>query len=198
MKVMPEGRGGLARILLLAILVGVLGYALYSQMQPQPLTSAPAVSTPAASNLPGAANGARPTPGTATATSQAPQALRLEEIEVRLPGEPQAKRNLFRFGVRPPPPPPPLPPAPAYTPPPTPTPTGPPPPPPIPIKLTGVMRDPYGKLRAYLVETTTGKVSQSVQGDSPWGAYRLLEVGPNYVVIERMDGSGRRRITIGG
>jgi hypothetical protein len=202
MKVMPSGSAGGRRLLVLLALLAVLGIALYYQLQPAGVTSAPAVATQAASNPSGAANGSAARPGTsggrgaATAASQEPEPLRLAQLEEKVPEEPQAKRNLFSFGVRyvPPPPEPPKPPTPVYTPPPVPTPTG---PPPIPLKLTGVMRDPYGKLRAYLVDTQTGKVFQSVQGDRIDGRYELVEVGSNYVVVQYPGGAGRRRIPIG-
>ncbi len=189
------------RLFVLLGLLAVLAVALYYQMQPADPASAPAVTTQASSNSTGAANGAgrgvARGRGAAPVTSQEPEPLRLPQIEEKLPDEPEAKRNLFLFGTRPAPPPPPKPeytPPPMYTPPPTPTPTG---PPPIPIKLTGIMNDPYGQRRAYLVEMKTGAVFQAVQGDTVDGRYKLLEVGTNYVVMEYNNGTGRRRIPIG-
>ena len=202
MNMTPSGGADGRRLFVLLALLAVLGIALYYQLQPDAATTAPAVATQSASNPSGAANGSAARPGgrggrgTAPLTSQEPEPLRLAQLEEKVPEEPQAKRNLFTFGVRyvPPPPDPPKPPTPAYTPPPITTPTG---PPPIPIKLTGVMRDPYGKLRAYLVDTQTGKVFQAVQGDRVDGRYDLVEVGSNYVVMEYLDGKGRRRIPLG-
>ena len=201
MKLTPSGGADGRRLFVLVALLVVLGIALYYQLQPDGVTTAPAVSTQAASNPSGAANGTaraggRGGRGAANVTSQEPEPLRLAQLEEKVPEEPQAKRNLFTFGVRyvPPPPEPPKPPTPVHTPPPIPTPTG---PPPIPMKLTGVMRDPYGKLRAYLVDTQTGKVFQAVQGDVVDGRYDLVEVGSNYVVMQYRDGPGRRRIPQG-
>jgi hypothetical protein len=202
MKVMPSGGADGRRLFVLLALLAVLGIALYYQLQPDTVTTAPAVATQPASNSSGAANGnaARPAArggrGAVAATSQEPEALRLTQLEEKLPEEPQAKRNLFMFGVKyvAPKPAPPPPPVPVFTPPPVPTPTG---PPPIPMKLTSVWRDPYGVLRAYLVETKSGKLYQAVQGQVVAGEFRLVEVGTNYVVMEYLTGAGRRRIPLG-
>jgi hypothetical protein len=201
MKMMPSG-GDSRRLLVLVALLVVLGVALYYQMQPANITASPAVSTQASSNVTGAANGSAPRPGvsgrgSAPVSSQEPEPLRLPQIDEKLPEEPQAKRNLFVFGVRPPPPPPPQV---ALPPPPPPIDPGPPPPPPIPpipMKLTSIWRDPYGVLRAFLVDTQNGRVIQAVQGQIIDGQYRLVEVGSNYVVMEYRDGKGRRRIPLG-
>ena len=202
MKMMASGGADSRRLFVLLALLAVLGIALYYQLQPDAVTTAPAVATQSASNPSGAANGSAARPGgrggrgTAPVTSQEPEPLRLAQLEEKVPEEPPAKRNLFTFGVRyvPPPPEPPKPPTPAYTPPPIPTPTG---PPPIPMKLTSVWRDDRGVLRAFLVDTQTGKVTQAVQGMTVDGQYVVVEVGTNYVVMEYRDGTGRRRIPLG-
>jgi hypothetical protein len=127
----------------------------------------------------------------------APQPLRLAEIE-RVPDEPEAGRNLFRFGVpppppyKPPPPPPPPPPyvPPAYTPPPI---------PPVPLKLVTIIPDPDDpsptKSRAYLTyEKGTGEIFEVFQGGTIDGRYRLLRVGVNDVVVSHLDGTGQRTL----
>ena len=125
-----------------------------------------------------------------------PQALKLAEME-QVPEEPQVGRNPFRFGVPPPPPQPkyvpPTPvPTPAYTPP---IPQG---PPPIPLKLTTIVADPQGRLRAYLAYPKTGVTIEGIEGQIIDGQYRLLKVGTQSVVMSYLDGTGQRTITIGG
>lgn len=197
MSTARSGGADRTRLYVLLGLLAVLGIALYYQLQPAAPATAPAVTTQASSNATGsgstqAARGR----GAAPANSQEPEPLRLPQIEEKLPAEPEAKRNLFTFGTRPLPPPPPKPEytPPPYTPTPTPTPTG---PPPIPIRLTGIMNDPYGQRRAYLVDTKSGKLFENVQGDTVAGEYRLVEVGANFVVMTYLDGTGRRRIPLG-
>jgi len=128
-----------------------------------------------------------------------PVALKLKQIE-EVPAEPEAGRNLFRFGV------PPLPPQPKFMPlpaPPPPVPQGPPPPPPIPpipLVLTQVIPDPAvaGRLRAYLAEKNSGVVFEAMQGQVVDGKYKLLAVGQTSVVMSYLDGTGQRTLTVGG
>ena len=165
-----------------------------SSLPPPPQTTGPA----ATSNL--AVNTVRPGVGRARNEPQEPQPLKFAEMEV-IPDEPQAGRNLFVFGVRPPPPPPPYvpPPQPAYTPPPAPTPTG---PPPIPLKLNLVVVDPAtGKRRAYLQyerdQSGTGYFEITYEGQVVDGKYRVLTIGDNSVRVSYLDGSGLRTIQVG-
>ena len=199
----PSG-GSNPRLYVLLGLLAVLGVALYYQLQPETPAAATAAVTPTASNPAGAASGAgraggRGGRGTVAVNSQEPEPLRIPQMDTKLPDEPQARRNLFRFGVPPPPPAPPPPPPPTPTPYVAPTPT-PPPIPQIPIKLTGVVNDPYGKRRAYLVDTQTGKVMQVQEGEPGLvdGRYKLVEIGNEHIVLEWPNGTGRRRINKGG
>jgi hypothetical protein len=140
----------------------------------------------------------RDTAGTKPAARQAPkptvpEALKLAELE-KVPDEPEAGRNPFRFGVKPAPPPPSLPPP---MPQPVVIPTPPPPPPPqVPLKLAQVMDDPYGKRRAFLVDAS-GSMFQAIDGDIIDGRYRLVKVEKTSAIVEFYDGTGRKTIYLG-
>ena len=132
---------------------------------------------------------------TKVAPPTVPQALRFAEIQ-QVPDEPEAGRNLFRFGAKPVPPPPPAPPPPVYTPPPPPVYT-PPPIPPVPLKLITIIIDPDDpaptKRRVYLTyEKGDGKAFEHFQGDVIDGRFRLVKVGTTDVVVSYLDGSGQR------
>lgn len=138
------------------------------------------------------------TSSTKVAPPTIPQALRWAEIE-HVPDEPEAGRNLFRFGAKPLPP---APPPPIYTPTPTPvvTPPAPPPIPPVPLRLITIILDPDDpaptKRRVYLTyEKGDGKVFEHFQGDVVDGRFRLVRVGTNDVVVSYLDGSGQRILT---
>jgi hypothetical protein len=125
-----------------------------------------------------------------------PVALKLKQIE-EVPDEPEAGRNLFRFGVPPPPPyvaPPPLPPPPPRV---DPGPPPPPPIPPIPLTLTWVYSESEPR-RAYLADKNTGAVFEATQGQVVDGRYKLLAVGTTSVVMSYLDGTGQRTIPMGG
>jgi hypothetical protein len=126
-----------------------------------------------------------------------PEALKLDQIENKVPDEPEAERNLFRFGQ---PPPPPAPPPPVYVAPP-PQPVGPPPPPPIPpipLKYTGYYKDPSsGRNIAFLVDKS-GTSFQAVEGQVVDGRYKLHRITPTSVEMSYLDGTGRRTIPMGG
>ena len=129
--------------------------------------------------------------------AQVPEALKLDQLENKVPDEPEAERNLFRFGQPPPPPPPP--PAPVVIAPP-PQPVGPPPPPPIPpvpLKYTGYMKDDDGRNRAFLVDRS-GASFQALAGDVVDGKYKLYRVSPTSVEMSWLDGTGRRTIPLNG
>lgn len=181
-------------VLVAALAVTAVVFAMRdgAALPPVPATTGPSP----ASNLSGAPIAApAPRPGgrVPQAAGQTPQALKLDQIE-QVPEEPEAGRNLFRFGMRPAPPPP----TPVYQPPPPPPPPpGPPPIPPIPLRLRALMDDPYGKKRAYLLDQT-GAIHEAVEGQVVDGRYRLLKIGANSVVMSYLDGTGQRTITLGG
>ena len=131
------------------------------------------------------------------ADSQIPEALKLAQFDEKVPAEPEAGRNLFRFGVPPPPPPPPpvkyVPPQP----PPDPGPPQPPPIPPVPLKYTVFMRDLDGRHRAFLVDPS-GTVFQAVDGDVVDGKYKVHKVSPKSVEVSWVNGTGRRKIVLSG
>ena len=129
-----------------------------------------------------------------------PVPLKFAQIE-QVPDEPDAGRNIFRFGVPPPPPQPKFTPLP---PPPPPTPTIPPPPPipPILLRLVTILNDdtvPGGK-RAILTHLDTGAAFETYMGDrNPVdGRYKVLAIGTNDIVMSHLDGTGQRRIPVGG
>ena len=129
-----------------------------------------------------------------------PQALRFAEIET-VPDEPEAGRNLFRFGTRPLPP---APPPPVFTPTPPPVHTPPPPPPipPVPLKLITIipdLEDPAPtKRRAYLTyEKGDGTIFEVFQGGRIDGRFLLVRVGTDSVVVSYPDGTGQRTLFIG-
>ena len=144
-------------------------------------------------------------PQTSGTQSSLPQPLKLQEMEA-VPEEPQVGRNPFRFGEPPKPPyvPPPPPPPPVYTPPPSPTP---PPIPPIPLKLSTCIADQTqpSRWRAYLTDPKTGFTLEGIDGQIIDGRYKLIRINPPAspagmcsVDMSYLDGTGQRRITIGG
>jgi hypothetical protein len=137
-----------------------------------------------------------PAPG-----AQVPQALKLDQLENKVPDEPEAERNLFRFGQPPPPPAPAPAPKPVYVPPPDPGPPPPPPIPPIPLKYTGQMKDPAnGRIRGYLVDQRSGALFEVVEGQTTIvdGKYKIYRVTPTFVEISWMDGTGRKTLPLNG
>jgi hypothetical protein len=195
MKVLPAAGPERTRLFVLLALLGVAGAGwFYMSSGPQPPVPLPTTAGRTGSTPP-------PVPRDTAAVKQtarqgpnptAPEALKLAELE-KVPDEPEAGRNPFRFGARPLPPPPPLPPP---LPPPTPIVQPPPPPPQVPLKLVSVVDDPYGKKRAFLVEPS-GAMFQAVDGDVIDGRYRLVKVDRTSAVVEFRDGSGRKTIFIG-
>jgi hypothetical protein len=123
-----------------------------------------------------------------------PEALRLASLGDDGP-EPAVSRNLFRFGQPPAPPAPPPAPPPAYVPPP-PAPvreTG---PPPIPLELVGIWTPPGEARFASFVNTVTKMTSQGFEGGIIDGRYRLVKIQERSVIVEYLDGTGRRTIPI--
>lgn len=144
-----------------------------------------------------------------------PEAVRLGDLEP-VPEAPESRRNLFRFGVRPPPSPPPAPPQPPPAPPMILAPPVDPGPPPIPLRAVGrsvvpapagIGKDPVTGAPIQLIENrtivtlkdpTTGRVVDAVEGQIIDGKYKVLKIGLQSVEMSYLDGSGFRRIQIGG
>jgi hypothetical protein len=129
--------------------------------------------------------------------AQVPEALKLDQIENKVPEEPEAERNLFRFGQPPPPPPPPPVKYVAPAPPVDPGPPPPPPIPPIPLKYTMYLKGTDGQNRAFLVDRS-GAVFEAVEGQVVDGKYKLYRVTPTSVEMSYLDGTGRRTIPLSG
>jgi hypothetical protein len=197
MKLLPAAGPERTRLFVLLALLAVAGVAAYYMNTDATPPATAGLTGPASNSSSGTAQSTAPQPQVTRASrgprSDTPEPLRLPDLEA-VPDEPVAARNPFRFGFRPPP----TPPAPVFTPTPTPTPTptGPPPIPPVPLKLSGIMRDPYGIRRAYLVDQT-GVTFEGVEGQTIDGRYRLVTVGETSAVVEYVNGTGRRTLQIG-
>ncbi|MEZ5319637.1 MAG: hypothetical protein R2752_19710 [Vicinamibacterales bacterium] len=198
----PPGPQRTRQIVLLAVMLVVLAIFGWRQFGPAPTANPISSSNPVA-----AAGGADP-------SGVLPEQVKLGELEP-VPVEPSGDRNLFRFGMKPAPPPPPrqeLPP-PVSTPPPTPVPTG---PPAIPLKAVGryvvpfpvgIVKDPVTGRDVQAVENrpvvtlkdpATGRIIQAYEGMIVDGKYKVLKIGLQSVEMSYLDGSGYRRIPIGG
>jgi hypothetical protein len=177
----PERRRQLIWLFLLLIVVGALGY--YEFGQPP----APAEARPAASNSRAS--------GPGQGAMVLPDPVKLAALQAS-EDEPEAGRNLFRFGVKPPPPTPPgPPPKPAGPPPPPPPPPG---PPPIALKYLGwVDRPDIGRV-ATLKDPATGALFQALEGQIVDGRYRVVKIGHESIVVSYVDGTGQRTIGVGG
>jgi hypothetical protein len=190
MKLLPTEAAARRRLLLMTTTVVVLG-GLYYMYGGGPTYVIPQTTGPAPTSKPqvtGRASSSR----TVKQGPVAPQKLRLEEMQY-VPDEPEAGRDLFRFGMRPTPKPTPTP-TPVYTPPPVFTPPPDPGPPPIPLLLTTVIPvEPPGKPRAYLRDKN-GTTFEGVEGDIIDGRYKLLKVGTDSVVMTYLDGKGQKVI----
>jgi hypothetical protein len=149
----------------------------------------PAAAPPAASNSPAAPGAAGATP----VLSQLPEPLKLDALQP-VPDAPEAGRNPFRFGVRPPPPPPPAPPR-VELPPEPPKPIGPPPVPPIPLELVGLHTVPDGRTLATLKDKS-GAVFQVFEGQIVDGRYRVAKVAVQTVVVTHLDGTNPRTLVL--
>jgi hypothetical protein len=185
MRLLPSEAGARRRLLLMIAALVVIG-VLYEMYGGSPQYVIPQTTGPAATSKPQAGRG--------TTASQrktgpvAPQKLHLEEMEY-VPDEPEAGRDLFRFGMHPTPKPTPTP-TPVYTPPPTPTAPPPPPPPKVPLFLTTVLTAPDGSRRAY-VRDKNGNTFEGVEGDTIDGRYKLVRIGDTSVIMTFVDGTGQ-------
>jgi hypothetical protein len=195
MKLLPAAGPERTRLTVLLALLMIAGVGWYYMAGSQPPVPAPVTTGRTGANAPPAprdTGGAKPASRGALKPT-VPEALKLAELE-KVPDEPEAGRNPFRFGAKPAPPPPSLPPQPSapvvIAPPP------PPPPPQVPLKLTGVIDDPYGKKRAFLVDAS-GSMFQAVDGDIVDGRYRLVRVEKTSAIVEFYDGTGRKTIYLG-
>jgi len=205
MSLMPPPGPQRRRLFVLLGLLAVASVVLYYQWTGSE-TAAPAVTTARTTGGPvdkiindatAAKPGQKPAPGAPLPGAQVPEALKLAQLENKVPDEPAAERNLFRFG-QPPPPPPPPPRPPVVAPPPVDP--GPPPPPPIPpilLKYTMHIKDVDGRDRAFLVDKS-GASFQAVAGDVVDGKYKLYRVTATSVEMSWLDGTGRRTIPING
>jgi hypothetical protein len=198
MKVLPAAGPERTRVLVLIALLAIAGAAWYymsSSAAPLPLPTLPGRT---ASNKPATprdlSGAARPAASQAIVKPTVPEPLKLADLE-KVPDEPEAGRNPFRFGVKYVPPPPT--PAPVFTPPPVVTPP-PPPPPEVKLKLMAVVDDPYvaGRRRGYFVDPT-GAMFEAVDGQPVDGRYRVVKVDRGSAIVEFLDGSGRRTLFVG-
>ena len=206
MSMMPPPGPQRRRLFVLLGLLAIASAALYYQLAGSE-SSAPAVTAAPSSvnpvdkllneTSPSTAKPAqKPGAGAPLPGAQVPEPLKLDQIENKVPDEPEAERNLFRFG-QPPPPPPPTP-APVVVGPPAPV--GPPPPPPIPpvpLKYTLYIKDNDGRNRVFLVDRS-GATFEAMEGQIVDGKYKLHRVTPTSVEMSWLDGTGRRTIPLNG
>ncbi len=151
--------------------------------------------------------GAGPAVGSPLADPAVPPALGLEGMQAAR-AVPANKRDLFRFGAAPPaggeigaegpdssgqapagrrgaaPPPGEIE-----------QPAAPPPPPPIPLRFVGLIQTARGQVASL----TDGKfVYNAREGDIVEGRWRVVKIGAESVVIERIDGTGRQTLRLAG
>jgi len=151
-----------------------------------PSTPASAPATP-----PAKAATAPAVPGASARTM--PQPIDLDQLEA--PSEPpESSRNPFRYYVPPPPPPPPRP---VVTPPPAPppAPVGPPPVPPISLNFIGRVVGNDGKVIATLSDGKGG-LFVTTAGQIVDGRYRVVSIGQESLMIEYVNGTGRRTLPL--
>jgi hypothetical protein len=123
--------------------------------------------------------------------------VRLEALDASRPAPGEIERNPFRFEPKAPPPPPPgqrLPQVaetgPALA-------QGPPPPPAIDLRFMGFVDHPtLGKVAAF--SDCKGFTAEGQEGKVVDGRYRVVKIGVESVVIERVDGTGRRTLPLSG
>jgi hypothetical protein len=125
--------------------------------------------------------------------------VRLEALEADRPAPGEVERNPFRFKPKPPPAPPPSrgPTGPSEPAGPPPGPPPPPPPPPIDLRLMGFIE--HQKLgRIATLSDCKGFTTEAREGQTVDGRYRLVKVGAESVMIEHLNGTGRRTILVSG
>ena len=194
MKVLPAAGPERTRLIALIVLLAIAGVAWFymsNSSAPLPLPTLPGRSASNRPAVPRDLSGAnRPGAAQAVVKPTVPEPLKLADLE-KVPDEPEAGRNPFRFGVKyvPPQPTPVFTPAPVVTPPP-------PPPPEVKLKLSIVMDDPFGRRRGYFVDPT-GAMFEAIDGQIVDGRYRVVKVDRGSAIVEFLDGSGRRTLFIG-
>lgn len=156
--------------------------------------------------LGGSATPGAPASNPARRTQQQQGAARLDpaKLDVKLdalagerPGPGDSDRNPFGFKPKPPPPPPPVDPGER----PIGRGNGPPPPPPptvapITVKFIGIITAPDGRQIASFTDCRL--TYQVYEGKEFAGQYRLVKIGVESVVVERIDGSGRTTLPMSG
>jgi hypothetical protein len=176
----------LALLALLLVVMVVVGFKYYGQELGGTTTAPPAT---------GPVSQAKAGPATPAASSRTlPQPVQLERLEP-VPEPTDTARNPFRFYVPPPPPPPPRvnvapPPPPAPAPPP-----GPPPIPPIPLNFIGRVEGTDGKIIASLSDGK-GTIFVATAGQIVDGRYRVVSIGQESLMIEYVNGTGRRTLPL--
>lgn len=124
--------------------------------------------------------------------------VKLEALSGERPGPGDSNRNPFGFKPKPPPPPPPASNQNSF--PGTtqggPKPPPPPPPPAITVKFIGVITDQSG--RDFASFTDCRLTYQVYEGKEFAGQYRLVTIGVESVVVERIDGTGRTTLPMSG
>jgi hypothetical protein len=123
--------------------------------------------------------------------------VKLEALSGERPGPGDSNRNPFGFKPKPAPPPPLTPPVgdPEVNRPKVidDEPKG---PPPIPVKFIGVITDQHG--RDFASFTDCRLTYQVYEGKEFAGQYRLVKIGVESVVVERIDGTGRTTLPMSG
>jgi hypothetical protein len=158
--------------------------------------------------LGGSATPGAPASNPARRTQQQQGATRLDpaKLDVKLdalagerPGPGDSDRNPFGFKPKPPPPPPPLPKGPEDNPTGgvnTPGPKPDPPPPPITVKFIGIITAPDGRQIASFTDCRL--TYQVYEGKEFAGQYRLVKIGVESAIVERIDGTGRAPLPMSG
>jgi hypothetical protein len=189
----PESR----RQILLAGLVVVLAFVLYSAW---PFTSAPPASSSGAGSSaspPGAGRGAQNGPRTAGGP-EAPD-VRLSALSAERPKPGNTERNLFRFRSR------------ARAAGPATTPVfaggrsgavvGPPPPtgpPPIALRFIGIVERREKAERIAVLRDAVGHIFYGGEGEVVEGRYRIVRIGAESIELSYLDGQGRQTIRLTG
>jgi hypothetical protein len=180
----PERRN---RIVLLAVLLGILAAVVIYQRSGRPASTVAPASNPK--------TGGQTTGRGAAATAEAP-VVHLPALSDERPKPPGGGRNLFRFRQRAAPPAP----APAETlaqpapPPPNFGPTT----PPITLRFIGIIDRGAGKPKIAALVDAGGHPINCLEGGDCDGRYHIWRIGAESVDISYLDGTGRRTIRLGG